>query len=397
MPQPSPVDFKNAPTLRGLLGSDPVKSGTKMTAFVESCVETAAGSAVAIERVHRHHPRAQRLLRLLADKKNILITTHQFPDPDALASSMAMARLLRIKLKDANVSLSVKGSIGTGYNAAFAQQNDFRTIPWDDRKLSQYDAILLLDVQPPFSFNPLPEGIVPTAVIDHHRARGRKPACPFCDVRTDVGATSSIVFSYYMELEVDIPPDLAAALLFAIETDLAGAAGTPGELDNMALSSLTLLADPRKLYRMRYAELPQNVYLAYAEGLDNAVFYDKALISHLDGQVSPEMTAIIADFLLRFDAVDWVLVTAIRGQNLTMSLRTSSKISAADVMRRLVRHLGEGGGHKTKAGGAIPLQSGSEAEVQRLRTTLKNRLLRALKIPATKAQRLVADPRSVQT
>ena len=43
-----------------------------------------------------------------------------------------------------------------------------------------------------------------------------------------------------MELEVAIKPDLAATLLYAIESDLAGAAGTPGELDNIALSSLTL-------------------------------------------------------------------------------------------------------------------------------------------------------------
>src|SRR5690606_39638589 len=68
---------------------------------------------------------------------------------------------------------------------------------------------------------------------------------------------SSIIFSYFMELEVPISRDLGAMLLFAIESDLAGAAGTPGELDNIALSSLTLIADPRKLYKMRYVDLPQ--------------------------------------------------------------------------------------------------------------------------------------------
>ena len=46
---------------------------------------------------------------------------------------------------------------------------------------------------------------------------------PFWDVRKEVGATSSIVFSYFMELEESIDPDLAATLLYAIESDLAGA------------------------------------------------------------------------------------------------------------------------------------------------------------------------------
>ena len=59
---------------------------TASTAFVESCVETVADSAVAVERRSRGRPRAKKLLELLADKKNVLVTTHQHPDPDALAS-----------------------------------------------------------------------------------------------------------------------------------------------------------------------------------------------------------------------------------------------------------------------------------------------------------------------
>src|SRR5258706_6411511 len=106
------------------------------------------------------------------------------------------------------------------------------------------DAIVLRHTQPPFALSPLPPGVEPIAVIDHHRSRHGTLHCPFCDVRVDVGATSSIIFSYLMELDVPIKPDLAATLLYAVESDLAGAAGTPGELDTIALSSLTLLADP---------------------------------------------------------------------------------------------------------------------------------------------------------
>jgi nanoRNase/pAp phosphatase (c-di-AMP/oligoRNAs hydrolase) len=361
-----------------------------MTSFVESCVETVAGSAVEVERRSRHRPRAHRLIRAVQDKKNILVTTHLHPDPDALASSYAMAKLLQAKLKGAKVTVSVKGNIGGGYNAAFVRESDMKLAPWDDKMLSSYDAIVLLDVQPTSKFSPLPPSIIPTAVVDHHRARGRRPSCPFCDIRTDVGATSSIVFSYCMELDVAITRDTAAMLLFAIETDLAGAAGQPGELDNMALSSLTLLADTRKLYRMRYAPLPQSTFQAYTNALTNAVYYDTALTTHLDMIESSEAPAVVADFLLRFSPIQWVLATAINNGFLVMSLRTSSsKGSAADVMRRLLRNLGEGGGHRTKAGGAVPLETGSAAEVDRIRTTLRQRLLRATGITNARAQRLV--------
>jgi nanoRNase/pAp phosphatase (c-di-AMP/oligoRNAs hydrolase) len=371
------------------------KRQSGMTAFVESCVETVAGSAVAVARGTRHRPKAGKLLRLLRGKTNILVATHQYPDPDALASSYALKKLLEICLPEAEVTFAVKGPIGGGYNAAFAQLSDLKPAEWDDEALGEFDAIILLDVQPGFKFSPLPPGVSPTAVIDHHRARGRRARCPFCDIRTDVGATSSIIFSYFMELEIDITPDLAATLLFAIETDLAGAAGTPGELDNMALSSLTLLADTRKLYKMRYVELPKSVYVAFAESLNNATVYDSVAFTHLQSIESPETPAVIADFLLRYDQVQWVLVTALVGvgtesPSLALSLRTqSTKISAADAMRRLVRGIGEGGGHRTKAGGSVALTTSTPTEIERVRATLRRRILRSLHIPTTRGQRLV--------
>lgn len=362
-----------------------------MTPFIESCVQTAAGKAAVVDRGSRGRPRARRLLRVLADKRNILVTTHVHPDPDALASAQALSVLLRLKLKDTKVSLSIKGQIGGGLNDAFARHAPLTLVPWRDPALKQYDAIVLLDVQPTFAYNPLLPGIQPTAVIDHHRAPGRKPQCPFCDIRTEVGATASIIFSYFMELETTIPPDLAATLLYAIESDLAGAAGTPGSLDNMALSSLTLIANTQKLYRMRHVDLPQGYYQAYYTALASATYYDNVVISHLDTIDSLEQPAVIADFLLRFDKVQWALVTAVYENRLILSLRSSDpKRSAGEIVRRLIRRLGEGGGHRSKAGGFTPLENGTPTEVDRIRGTLRMRLLRALKIRMSRGQKLVS-------
>ena len=163
-----------------------------------------------------------------------------------------------------------------------------------------------------------------------------------------------------------IPSDLSATLLYAIESDLAGAAGMPTELDNMALSSLTLSADMHRLYQMRYVDLPQNYYFSYAAGLSSAIYYDKAMIAHIDEIDSLEKPAVIADFLMRFEKVTWCLVSGVHGNRMILSLRTSDKEhSAGEIMRRLVRKIGEGGGHRTKAGGFVALENGSAAEIQR--------------------------------
>jgi nanoRNase/pAp phosphatase (c-di-AMP/oligoRNAs hydrolase) len=370
--------------------SDNCQTMPNTTAFVESCVQATAGQAAVVDRGARGRPRAKRLLKVLADKKNILVTTHQHPDPDALASSMAICALLKAHLKNAHVSMSIKGKIGGGINDAFTRLASFELVPWDDHSLGEYDAIVLMDVQPVFAYSPLPPGTSLTAVIDHHKAPGRRPQCPFCDIRPEVGATCSLVFSYFMELETPIEPSLASALLYAIESDLAGAARVPGTLDNVALSSLTLLADTQKLYQMRYVDLPRSYYLAYHAGISNAVYYGDAMVSHIDRIESLEQPAVIADFLMRFDQVQWALVTAVVDDKLIFSLRTSDpKRSAGEIARRLIRKIGEGGGHRTKAGGYVRLENGTPTEIDRVRTTMRTRLLRALNIKPSRGQKLV--------
>ncbi len=361
-----------------------------MPTFVDSYLETMTGSVSKVSQTSRSRSRAKKLLKLLADKKNILITTHQHPDPDALASSLAMSVLLTQKLPGAKISMSIKGPIKGGINEMFIRQSNLKLTPWDDATLKEYDAIVMLDVQPLFAYSPLPADVTPIAVLDHHRSRGRHPHCPFCDIRTDVGATSSIVFSYFLELEVPIDRSLAALLLYAIESDLAGAAGTPGELDNVALSSLMLLADTHKFYQMRYADLPQSYYTSFYNGLGTATYYDTAMISHLGEIDSIEKPAIIADALLRFEPIKWALVTAVYDGKFVLSIRTSdAKLSAADLIRHLLKNLGEGGGHRTKAGGMIKLETAAAKEIEHLRGILKRRFLKRLGVSAVKGKALI--------
>src|SRR3954463_1920922 len=114
------------------------------TAFVESCAKTVTGSAAAVARRSRGRPKAQQLLKLLGERKKILVTTHQHPDPDALASCVAMCTLLQHKVAGADVKVSFKGGIGGGLNEQFAKLTELDPVPWDDAALANYDAIVLM-------------------------------------------------------------------------------------------------------------------------------------------------------------------------------------------------------------------------------------------------------------
>src|SRR4051812_23156954 len=119
---------------------------TETTAFVESCTKTASGSAAAVARRARGKPKARGMLRTLNGKKNILITTHQHADPDALASCIALQTLLKQNLAaGTEVNVSFKGGLGGGLNQAFVQFTDFKPVPWDEDTLPSYDAIVMVD------------------------------------------------------------------------------------------------------------------------------------------------------------------------------------------------------------------------------------------------------------
>lgn len=335
------------------------------------------------------------MLRHLRGRQNILVTTHEHPDPDALASSIGLSHLLTQFLPDATVTTSFKGRMGGGLNAIFAQYSLPHYVSWNKLKLDEFDAVCLLDGQPAFTNNPLPESSLPVAVIDHHPPmRGKRCRSPFCDIRRNAGATSSIVFGYFMEMDVDIPKDIAALMLYGIESDLAGAAGHPYDLDNVALSTLTLIADTRKLYRIRFVDLPQSYFISYFSAMKNALIYEHAVITHLDMIDSPEQPAVMADFLLRYEQAQWVLVSAISGHGLVLSLRSAhgTGSSAASVMARVVRQIGQGGGHPHKAGGYISLPDTRPETIEQARNRIKRRYLPALGIRGVKPRRLIPQP-----
>ena len=121
------------------------------------------------------------------------------------------------------------------------------------------------------------------------------------------------------------------------------------------------------------------------------MYFDDAIISHIGEIDSLEKPAVMADFLLRFDQVQSVAGDGDARKSVIVSPRTSSKtFSAADLIRRLLRKIGEGGGHRTKAGGFIPMSGATAGEITRLGHLLRRRYLRALKIRGVRGQRSVS-------
>ena len=76
---------------------------------------------------------------------------------------------------------------------------------------------------------------MPQVVIDHHDTGGVLDGVLFSDIRTHLGATSTMVTGYLIEQRVVVTPQLATALLYGIESETTGYPREASSLDDGAL------------------------------------------------------------------------------------------------------------------------------------------------------------------
>ena len=228
------------------------------------------------------------------------------------------------------------------------------------------------------------------AVIDHHDTPGDVDDVPFVDVRRSLGATCSLVTSYLVEQDLDLPPRLATALLYGIETELSGYPREASNLDDSALLALYPLADKDLLARIRNARLPQSHFEGLLRALQSSFIYDRLIISWVNDLPQPELAAEVVDFLIRFEEVDWAVCAGVFQDQLILSARTAKRgARAGEVLRQVVGKLGRAGGHDRRAGGTITLDSIAPSAIEEMQGEFRRRLLKALHIDECRGQRLV--------
>ena len=127
-------------------------------------------------------------LQKIAGSGPVLILTHDNPDPDALASGIALATLLK-QAWGIPTRLVYSGLIARAENQAMLR---LLTPEWealtDLGDLGAYAALAMVDSQPGAGNNSLPTGMVPQIVIDHHHPiRESIHQVPYVAVRPDGG------------------------------------------------------------------------------------------------------------------------------------------------------------------------------------------------------------------
>jgi nanoRNase/pAp phosphatase (c-di-AMP/oligoRNAs hydrolase) len=329
------------------------------------------------------------LLATLAGFRRVVAVSHVNPDPDSLASMLGIKVLVESCQPGKPVILTVDGMIARSENRAMVELIPVPLVPVETVTTDSETAVVMVDTQP-HTGRRYSEAATPQVVIDHHDTGGSLQNVLFSDIRTHVGATSTMVAGYLIEQRVVVTPQLATALWYGIDSETTGYPREATSLDDGALIWLFPRADKDLLAQIRNPKLPQSHFATFQHALGNAFLYDKLVVAWCGTVTQPDIVAEIADFFVRFEQVNWSLAVGAFNGQIRLSLRAGLLgARAGEILHAVVNGLGSAGGHDKRAGGAIYLPDRRPETIPSLLRTIRRRLLEQLQIDEQQGRRLL--------
>lgn len=331
----------------------------------------------------------ERLISTAQGAKRLLILPHSDPDPDAIASAVALQYLLKQKA-DLSSQILYHGLIGRAENKALVRLLDHPMVKLSSTHFQEPVSVALVDTQPRTGNNALPRNMQPTIVIDHHPILGEKIEAPFADMRPDYGATSTILAEYLQMAEIEPSPRLATALFYGIKTDTMSLGRGAKPPDVAAYFYLQQRIDVEMLVQIEQAQVPADYFRSLVRALQSTCIYDRVITSYIGQMSYPDLAAELADLLLRLQEVRWVICIGLYQDSLILAIRTRTQHrGAGKLARQVVAERGSAGGHGALAGGQIPLRG---EDPQQLAHEVVQRALQILEIDANIEGAPLLDP-----
>jgi nanoRNase/pAp phosphatase (c-di-AMP/oligoRNAs hydrolase) len=296
--------------------------------------------------------RVQQFQRYFNDADRVLILLHNDPDPDAVASGLALRNLLR-RTKATAIIGAIQG-VTRPENLRMLNLLDIHVEPISPEDLPGFDRIAMVDVQPHY-FGGLIDRV--DLVIDHHPAQPGYSAV-FRDIRPDYGSTCTILTEHLRAVDVNISERTATAMLYAIKSDTLFFNRQANAVDIDAFSYLYPLADSAMIRKMEGAELTFDrlEYVTRAQKTGSSA--EQVFCAFLGNVPREDFIPYVADFFLQVEDVKWTMISGIVGETLVVSVRNLGYTrNAGELVRKLFSDVGSAGGHRAMAKAVIPLRA----------------------------------------
>src|SRR5216117_275120 len=293
-----------------------------------------------VEEVKTHFEGAESVLILLQDD----------PDPDAIASGLALRQVLGRNKQTA--PLGSFGRVTRPENITMVRLLEIEIEKVTKHALKHFDRIAVVDLQPPH-LSSSPDEI--DLVIDHHPEQFNYKSHTK-DIRPSYGATSTIMLEYLLCTNSSIGTRLATAMLYGIKSDTFALSREVNEWDVQAFSYLYPLANQNLMRRIELPELPPAALDALSLALKNRRVIDKVAFVHLGRVERDDLIPQMSDVDLSVAGIVCAFVTGISDSNYIVSVRDGGYVRAAGrVLKEAFGNLGSAGGHASMAKAIIPI------------------------------------------
>jgi nanoRNase/pAp phosphatase (c-di-AMP/oligoRNAs hydrolase) len=274
-------------------------------------------------------------------------------DPDAIASAMALKRLLWRKV--AGVCIANINLIERTDNLVFIRLIGVVMSPFQKIDLKRFNRIVMVDAQP--DHHEALVGMTPDVIIDHHPVSEPSQA-PFIDIRPKYGSTASILVEYLRAAKIKPSTRLATALYFAIKSDTSNFERNTQIEDLQAFQFVFRYTNIALARRIESAEIRRGYLKFFKQALDEVHIRKGHAFVHLGTVSNPDVCVQIADFLMHIDSVNWSIVSGVHQRKLVIILRNDGiRKDAGKLAKQSFSRWGSAGGHKSAARAELPMEN----------------------------------------
>jgi nanoRNase/pAp phosphatase (c-di-AMP/oligoRNAs hydrolase)/copper chaperone CopZ len=297
--------------------------------------------------------RVQQYQRYFSDADRVLILLHNDPDPDAMASGLALRNVLR-RTKTTAIIGALQG-VTRPENQRMVNLLDIHVETVATDSLKEYDRIAMVDVQPHY-FGELIERV--DLVIDHHPEQPGHATAVFKDIRPDYGSTATILTEHLRAVDVNISERTATAMLYAIKSDTLFFNRQTNRVDLEAFSYLYPLADAAMIRKMEGAEITIERLEYVMKAFKGGTLEDQVFCAFVGSSAREDFIPYVADFFLQLEDVKWTVIAGIVNDSLTVSVRNLGYAkNAGEFVRRFFADIGSAGGHRAMAKAVVPMRA----------------------------------------
>jgi len=294
--------------------------------------------------------RVKQYQRYFSDANRVLILLHNNPDPDAMASGLALRSLLH-RTKATAIIGTFQG-MTRPENIRMANLLDISVELLTADSLDNFDRIATVDVQPNY-FGKILSHV--DLVIDHHPDQTGTSAT-FSDIRPDYGSASTILTEHLQAIEANISERTATAMLYAIKSDTLFLSRQTNREDLESFTFLYPLANPALVRKMEGSGVTTERLTFVSRAVKAAKIRDRIYSTHIGKAPREDLVAYVADFLLQLDDVKWSIVSGQVGDELIFSVRNSGySRNAGEFVRMFFQRIGKAGGHRAMAKAVVPI------------------------------------------